>query len=157
MHPSLAALLLSALSREPEVYRVLKSLEIDEPVLSQGSKIRSSYISFAQKEKKRLGAEVAKYAALVEDKEKEVEKARQVVEEVERGQGEMMEKRKNSRESPSRCKDPLAMSSDVGLCPFNASRWLICISPMPLSSLHLASRAPALAFTSAEPHVSSRV
>jgi len=51
---------------------------------------------------------VIKYANLVKDKEREVEKARQVVDEVERGQGEMMEKRKNSRKSfPA---SPLAIS-----------------------------------------------
>lgn len=42
-----------------------------------------------------------KYANLLQEKEREVEKARQVVEEVERGQGEMMEKRKNSRQFTS--------------------------------------------------------
>ena len=44
---------------------------------------------------------MAKYADLVREKEREVEKAKQVVDEVERGQGEMMERRKNSRTSQS--------------------------------------------------------
>ncbi|KAL7409765.1 glucosidase II beta subunit-like-domain-containing protein [Mrakia frigida] len=71
-------------------------LEEERKRRKTGSKIRSSYIAFAEKEKKRLEADVIKYSNLVKDKEREVEKARQVVEEVEQGQGEMMEKRKNS-------------------------------------------------------------
>jgi hypothetical protein len=55
---------------------------------------------------------VAKYADLIKEKEREVEKARQVVDEVERGQGEMMEKRKNSRTSPLQDSHPASSIPD---------------------------------------------
>lgn len=64
----------------------------------KGSKIRSSYIAFAQKEKKRLKAEITKQEAAVQVAKEELKKAEEKTETMEAAMGATIERRKASRE-----------------------------------------------------------
>lgn len=78
----------------------------------QGSKIRSSYIAFAEKEKKRLEEDIVRLQQLAQEKEEEVAKAQRIVDEVEKDQGEILEKRKKSRPSSYAARTYLEVSAE---------------------------------------------
>ena len=74
-------------------------VEAENKIRKTGSKIRSSYITFANKEKKRLEELVAVSSRDVAAKEKEVEKLKNLLDRAESTSEAELEKKKESRRS----------------------------------------------------------
>jgi protein kinase C substrate 80K-H len=79
--------------------------------MRQGAKIRSTYVNFAQKEKKRLEEEIAANKARVADAERKVEDARAALDSAEAQSRDDLERKKQTRECGG--KGRLAMESDA--------------------------------------------
>lgn len=81
----------------------------------QGSKIRSTYVAFAQKEKARLEEEIDRLVDEITGKEAEVKEAESKVGSMEADQEDVKAKRRSSRSSPflSSFSSPLHISLDV--------------------------------------------